>query len=262
MWMVKGCKMARIGFIGTGEIAECMVRGLVGSGHEIYVSERNVERTNALAAAFSEVTVCENQTVLDQSDYVCLCLMKDTALSILPQLSFREDHKIISAMVDVGMDVLPSLCSPASNISITIPLPFIAAGKCPLPVYPDTGTVQEVFGDKNIILSVATEKALNAHFAASALASAIFVQMKTGSDWLGNVTENRPAAEAYVVAMLGGFIGALPTDGNGRLEEALQTLSTEGGLNATLRAHMTDAGVLDTLDQGLDAFKPRLGLMS
>jgi pyrroline-5-carboxylate reductase len=252
--------MARIGFIGTGEIAECMVRGLVGDGHEIYVSERNVERSCTLAAEFTEVAICDNQSVLDQSDYVCLCLMKDTALLVLPELNFRDDHKVISAMVDVGMDALPILCAPAENISITIPLPFITTGRCPLPVYPDTGAVQEVFGDKNIVLPVANEMALNAHFAASALASAMFVQMKTGSEWLGSVTGDKAAAEAYVIAMLGGFIGALPTDGKGRLDQALQALSTEGGLNATLRVHITDAGVLDALHSGLDNFKPRLGL--
>ena len=254
--------MARIGFIGTGEIAECMLRGLIGVGHEIYVSERNAERSSVLAAEFTEVSICDNQSVLDQSDYLCLCLMKDTALAVLPKLNFRDDHKVISAMVDVGMDVLPILCAPAVNLTITIPLPFIATGKCPLPVYPDTGSVQEILGDRNIVLPVANEMALNAHFAASALASAMFVQMKTGSDWLGSVTGDKAGAEAYVIAMLGGFIGALPTDGKGRLAEALQALSTEGGLNAALRAHITDAGVLGTLHGGLDNFKPRLGLKS
>ncbi|UWQ16097.1 hypothetical protein K3556_15805 (plasmid) [Aliiroseovarius sp. M344] len=37
-------------------------------------------------------------------------------------------------------------------------------------------------------------------------------------------------------------------------------LGTEGGLNATLRAHMRDAGALGDLTDGLDALKPRLGL--
>ena len=226
------------------------------------MSECNAERVRILAAAYSEVVIYDNQSVLDRCDYVCLCLMKETALSVMLTLSFRNDHKIISAMVDVDMNTLSKLCAPAQNISITIPLPFIATGKCPLPVYPDTGAVRELFGDKNIVLPVKNEMALNAHFAASALASAIFVQMNSGSEWLGSVTGDKAAAEAYVVAMLGGFIGVLPTDGNGRLEEALEALSTEGGLNATLRAHITDAGVLETLHQGLDGFKPRLGLTS
>ena len=254
--------MARIGFIGTGEIAETMVRGLTGQGHEIYVSERNAERANALAMEFSEVTVADNQTVLDKSDYICLCLMKAAALSVLPMLTFRVDHKIISAMVDVDLKTLSTLCAPATAVDITIPMPFIATTQCPLPVYPDVGAVRDIFADKNIILPVTSEQALNAHFAASALSSALIMQMQAGSEWLGEITGDRAAAEAYVVALFGGFLDGMPVDGQGRFAEALESLSTEGGLNATLRAHMADAAVPDTLRQGLDALKPRLGLSS
>lgn len=252
--------MARIGFVGTGEIAECMVRGLIGLGHKITISERNATRANALANAFDEVTIASNQGVLDQSDYVCLCLMKDAATAVLPELTFRADHKIISVMTDLGVNKLSELCAPATDISITIPMPFIATGKCPLPVYPDTGAVRHIFGDNHIVLPAASEQALNAHFAASALSSAVFLQMKTGSEWLGGVTGDPVAAEAYVVALLSGFTASMPTDGQGRLAEALHSLSTEGGLNATLRAHLENAGTLDTLHAGLDGFKIRLGL--
>lgn len=252
--------MARIGFIGTGEIAEAMVRGLAGQGHEIHVSERNAARASALASEFSDVSVADNQTVLDASDYVCLCLMKDAAQTILPALSYRADHKIISAMVDVDLNDLSTLCAPATAIDITIPMPFIATTQCPLPVYPDAGVVREVFADKNIILPVTSEQALNAHFAASALSSAMLLQMKAGSEWLGEITGDMAAAEAYVVALFSGFLSGMPVDGQNRFAEALESLSTEGGLNATLRTHMADAGVPDTLRRGLDALKPRLGL--
>lgn len=252
--------MARIGFIGTGEIAECMVRGLIGRGHQITISPRNVERAKVLVAAFAEVDIADNQSILNDCDYICLCLMKDAAKAVLPTLRFRSDHKVISAMVDVGLDGLKELCAPAQDISITIPLPFIATGKCPLPVYPDTGAVKDLFAEMNIVLPVASEQALNAHFAASAMASAMLMQMKAGSDWLGQITDNPASAEAYVVALFGGFLSHMPIDGQDRFAEALQALSTEGGLNATLRTHLTDTGVLEALDQGLDNLKPRLGL--
>lgn len=253
--------MAQIGFIGTGEIAEAMVKDLVGQGHIIYVSERSETRSYTLAKAYEDVYVLDNQGVLDQSDYICLCLMKETAEHILPKLRFRRDHKIISVMVDVSYAALTQLCAPATEISITIPLPFIATGQCPLPVFPDTGSVHDLFGGRNIILPVASEKALNAHFAATALASSTFAQMQTVSTWLGSTTGNTKAAEAYVIAMLGGYISSLPTDGQDRLAEALKALATEGGLNATLRAHMEQSSVLDILTDGLNTLKPRLGLM-
>ena len=64
------------------------------------------------------------------------------------------------------------------------------------------------------------------------------------------------------MAMLGGFFSGLPQDGDGRLDDALNALNTEGGLNQTLRKHMEQGGVLDDLTSGLDGFRGRLGLPS
>jgi len=252
--------MASIGFIGTGEIASAMVRGLVDQGHQIIVSARNTKHSAALAGRYQEVSIADNQAVLDASDYVCLALMKEVASEVLPTLDFKSEQRIISVMVDVDLDALQSVCAPASDISITIPLPFIETGKCPLPVYPDTGSVRELYGQRNTILSLDSQVALNAHFAATAMASGMFAQMQTVSSWLGELTGDAKAAEIYVIALLGGYASSLPIDGQHRLSEAIQALSTEGGLNATLRAHLDQAGVQQALLDGLDSFRERLGL--
>ena len=252
--------MAKIGFIGTGEISEAMIHSLGNEGHQIWVSRRSEVRSRELANLYSEITVSENQDVIDNADIVILGLMKNTAEQILPDLSFREDHRIISAMVDVSINNLHMYCSPATVITITIPLPFIATAPCPLPVFPDNGTVDEVFGNKNPILPVKSEKALNAHFAATSMASGLFAQMQTLTNWLGDVIEDQQSAETYVVSMLGGYTSSLPIDGNHRIQDALTSLSTEGGLNATMRQHLEDAGVQATIYEGLDSFRTRLGL--
>ncbi len=82
----------------------------------------------------------------------------------------------------------------------------------------------------------------------------------TTAAWLAELTGSQTGAEAYIVALFAGYLGGMPKDGQGRLLEALQGLSTEGGLNASLRQHMQKAGVLGDLRDGLDAFRPRLGL--
>lgn len=93
--------MARIGFIGAGEIASAMVRGLAGKGHSILVSERNAQTARTLADTFGEVAVEPNQDVLDGSDVVILCLLKPVGEAVLPDLRFRAGHSVISVMVDV-----------------------------------------------------------------------------------------------------------------------------------------------------------------
>lgn len=75
--------MARIGFLGTGEIASQMVRGLAGQGHAIMVSDRNADVARSLADDHIEVSIVSNAEVVGQSDIVILCLMAPVARTVL-----------------------------------------------------------------------------------------------------------------------------------------------------------------------------------
>ena len=246
----------RVGFLGTGEITAAMVRGLKDQGHTILVSPRNAAIAASLAAEVPGVTVAPNDRVVAGSDVIFLCLLARVATEVLTGLPFRADQTVISVMVDAPLATLRLLCAPATDIAITIPLPPIAAGGCPLPVYPACPALDQLFGDRNLILPQPSEQALNAHLGVSALCSPILDQMLTAADWLAGFTGNREAAQAYIALMIRGYLPARPAPGD--LPDALQKLSTEGGLNATLRKAMAPAKA--DLRQGLDAFRPRLGL--
>lgn len=259
--------MARIGFIGTGEIAAAMVAGLAGlvtgperQGHRIYLSERNAKTAAKLAGTYTNVSVHSNQQVLDHCDTLVLCLMAAVADVELPKLAFADRHKVISVMVDVAHATLADLCAPATKIAIAIPLPMIATGGCPLPVYGDAAAVVELFGGNNLILPQASEDALNAHFAACALGSVVLAQMQEAADWLTGITGEPVAAEAYMSRMITGYLNAFSDDKVGQYTDTLNALSAEGGLNATLRAKLEQGGALDDIRTGLDQFRGRLGL--
>lgn len=248
--------MARVGFIGTGEIAALMVQGLAGQGHEIIVSDRNAEVAARLAATVPGVRIAPNAQVVEGADIVILCLLAKVADQALTGLPWRAGQSVISVMVDVGLDRLRRLCAPATDIAITIPLPPIATGGCPLPVYPASAALTQLYGAKNRVFTVRDEVALNAHFGATALCSPFLEQVLTTADWLAEFTGDADQSQAYVRDVLRGY---LPADGqSGHLAAALQSLSTEGGLNATLRAAMKGANA--ELRAGLDGFRGRLGL--
>lgn len=245
----------RLGFLGTGEITAAMVRGLEGQGHSILVSPRNAQVAAALAE-LPGVAIAPNDQVVANSDVVFLCLLARVAEDVLPGLPFRAVQTVISVMVDAPLARLRSLCAPATDIAITIPLPPIAQGGCPLPVYPDSPVLHALFGARNLILPQPSEAALNAHLGASALCSPILDQLLTATDWLAGHTGNRAAAEAHIAAMIRAYLPERAAEGD--LAAALKKLSTEGGLNATLRAAMAPAK--ETLRNGLDGFHTRLGL--
>ena len=86
----------------------------------------------------------------------------------------------------------------------------------------------------------------------------VLAEVATTAEWLAGLTGDAPGAEAYVTALIAGYFRDMRFDGSGEVKTALEALSTEGGLNATLRDHM--AGARETLGEGLDALRPRLGL--
>lgn len=246
----------RLGFIGTGEITAAMVRGLKGQGHTILVSPRNAAVAATLAAEVPGVAIAPNEDVVANSDVVFLCLLARVAREVLPTLPFRADQSVISVMVDAPLATLRSLCAPATDIAITIPLPPITTGGCPLPVYPASPALDTLFGARNLILPQPSEAALNAHLGASALCSPILDQLLTATEWLTDHTGNPAAAEAYIAAMIRGYLPERAQEGD--LATALKKLSTEGGLNATLRAAMAPAK--QSLHHGLTGFHARLDL--
>lgn len=246
----------RLGFIGTGEITAALVRGLKGQGHRILVSPRNATTAATLADEVAGVAIAPNDQVVANSDVVFLCLLARVAEDVLPSLPFRAGQTVISVMVDMPLEKIQRLCAPATDIAITIPLPPIAQGGCPLPVYPASPVLDALYRAQNLILPQPSEAALNAHLGASALCSPILDQLLAATDWLAGHTGNRAAAEAYIAAMIRGYLPERAAEGD--LAEALRKLSTEGGLNATLRSTMAPAK--DALRHGLDGFHARLGL--
>ena len=163
-------------------------------------------------------------------------------------------------MVDVSFSELNILCNPLNKIEITIPLPFIDTGNCPLPCFPTSSIVSDLFGKKNNVFIVNSETGLNAHFAVSAMASVILHQAQISSKWLSHFTNDKNNSKTYVLKMLGEYLISVSENNKIDLHDALDALNTSGGLNQTLRKHMEKSGLSNDLIIGLDNLRERLKL--
>ena len=251
-----------VGFIGTGEIAEALIEGITGQGHKIYVSNRSNLRSQRLSEEYSDVIACENDEVCSSSDIIFICLMASVARNILPNLSFRTNHQIISVMAHINRHELKSYCLPAKNICITIPLPFVAKGGCPLPVYPHSDALSVLYGANNSIIVLESPDHIAPHFVISAMLSPVFSLFDLASKWLGSKTGNDLQSEIYLTHLFKGYLDFMPDSERERFTAALHSLSTEGGLNSTLKAHMQEKGTYSALSDGLTILEKRLGIKS
>lgn len=136
-----------IGIIGTGIIASAIVTGFCNkqTGHRFFLSPRNTQKAAALAAEFSEVTVCtSNKEVADNAEWVFICLHKKD-FGALSELKFKESHKIVNMSAEMRLPDLRDIVGKTELLSHVIPLPFIRAGFGPLLVYPEIKEVGDLF---------------------------------------------------------------------------------------------------------------------
>jgi len=246
-----------IGFLGTGRIAAPMVRALARHGHEIIVSERNRAVSAELASAHDNVSVRGNKDVVASSEVVVICLLPDVAREELARLPFRPDHRVISVMAEFSLDEISRAIGETRELCVTIPMPFVDAGACPLPVFPASPTLEALLGGDNEVIPVAAESAMQPHFAATAVTSTLLKELIVVRDWLGGHTGNPADAEKYIILLEHGYLRALARAGGSGLDDAVGHLATAGGLNAQLLGHMEQAGAMDALLEGLDGLLGR-----
>ncbi len=248
----------KVGFLGTGTIAAAMVQGIANDGHQIWISERNQVISSQLSQQFSVVTVADNQTVVDQADTVIICLLVDTARQILPTLNFRPEQQILSVMVPMALAEVSGLVAPAFAEAIFIPFPFIRQGNSPLLVYPQSNTLETLFGQRNELVILSNETDLQSYLSAQAILLPTIKLLHEATGWLQERVGEDVSAETFIRLLIGGYLTADPLDQPNVLAQALIDLGTEGGLNAQLRDHFAEHGVYEALREGLDAIEKRL----
>ncbi|KIC41506.1 pyrroline-5-carboxylate reductase [Ruegeria sp. ANG-R] len=249
--------MSRIGLIGTGHIAAPIARLMASKGHDIHVTSRNAQISEALKAELG-VGVGTPQEVIDASDIVFLCLRPQIAAEVLQPLTFRAGQQIVSVMAAVSENQLATLCAPASEFVQTIPLGFLQTGGCPLAAYGNSDLLAGLFEPQNPVVKVVDEAALNAHFAICAMVPGILDLMATGAEWLAGQTGDKVGAEFYTTQLMSGFLATMPKGQAGELAKERDALATEGTLSLQMTDTLQSEGAHDALRTALTVISKRL----
>lgn len=236
----------RLGVIGTGTIAAAVVRGIAADGHQITVSERSATHATALASEYENVTVAENQTVLDHSDVVFLGLMIEAVPEILGALTFRTDQRVITFMAGASLAEVNEIVSPATAAAIMMPFPGIAQGGSPIMMQGDAALIAEIFGTRNSIFDLQNAEEMNAYLSAQAVLSPVARMVEEAADWLGHRVSDPAMGEEFLRALVASSLE------NTACTPLIVALNTPGGYNQRLRIHMENDGMRQALVRGLD----------
>jgi len=247
------------GVIGVGSIASAMVRGWCrdDQAQQVLLSPRNPQVAASLAAAYPSVHVAEsNEAVAGESPLVLLCLRPADA-GLLRKLSFRKDASVISVMAGISIRELGELVGPVANIARAIPLPPVAVGRGVTPLYPMIEPARSLFERLGTVVEVADESSFNLFSASSGTVAAYFAYLAQISDWMAAHGIDARAARQYVATLFGELAGSLQ-DEDADFERMAKEHTTPGGINERFRQILTEQGVWDAVEGGLEQIRERL----
>jgi pyrroline-5-carboxylate reductase len=252
----------RLGFLGTGAIAEAVVSGLSGGPQPpaILVSPRNADRSRALAERFQNVAVgADNQAVVDGADMIFIAIRPQQIDAVLGPLRFRPDQRVASFAALYPMRRLEAAVAPvpAASICRVLPLPASALRIGPVAIWPMLPDVAAVLGRVGRIMPVAEEGLLEPIWATTALMAPFYDQLACVADWAVENGVSAELARQYVGEMHEAWVRVALSSGDG-FDRLRDTSQTPGGLNEQALRKLTQSGHTDRLKEVLDRVLDRL----
>ncbi|MEI7639940.1 MAG: pyrroline-5-carboxylate reductase [bacterium] len=131
-------KKKKLGFIGAGNMAEAMIKGLRASkvlkNYEITLSDVNVERLKTVAKKYSVKTSKDNSGLIKNSDIVILAIKPQQIAEVLEaeKNNFSATHLCISILAGVTIQKIQQLIGkkiPVVRVMPNIPV-LVLEGAC------------------------------------------------------------------------------------------------------------------------------------
>lgn len=224
----------------------------------ITLSPRNATVAAQLRGEFRAVRVGgSNQDVLDGSDLILLTLRPQTATQIISELSFRADHRIVSAIAALTRQRLLELVAPARTVVKSIPLPTVAQRRGITALYPSDPEVNGLFDSLGSALPVNEESQFSAMSTATAVVASYAALADITTSWLSAHGLEGLEARNYVNALLAGIVDAADHSTESFAQIA-ESHATKGGLNEQLRVFLEEKGLFASLSDGLDRVMDRV----
>jgi pyrroline-5-carboxylate reductase len=238
----------KLGFIGTGMITSILVTGFLSGDkeYEVFISPRNAERAKALKETFPmKVTIAENnQDVVNQADWLFLCVKPEHAEEAIRPLVFSQYHKVFNLIAGLSHDTLYEWVGTVDLIVHVIPLSFSAKRYGPIVLYPDVPDARELLSYLGEVFGVQNFHEIQILQALTSVQASFYTLLNILVDW--SIEKGLP--QSLAVAYTSSLFNAFSKEIIGIDKEKLFKLSEEmtpKGLNWTIKSKLTDTRALE-----------------
>lgn len=251
-----------LGFVGTGALTSAIVTGLKSvpdNSISIRLSPRNGEIAASLAAQFGDVDVANsNQEVVDESDVIMLAVRPQLAADVLPDLTFRTDHVVISLMATISLEQVEALVAPARQVVKALPMPMVAKRIAPTIVYPPAPIAEEIFGRLGKVIPVNDAAEFDALSVVTAAFATYFRYLDTISNWVTSQGVAEDKVRDYVTGIFKALSHAPGVDPNSSFIHLAQEYATRGGINEQVVRELGERGVFEAFSESLENVHRRI----
>ena len=249
------------GFIGTGNIVSDVITGMNRSKiryKKIIISPRNQKKAKQLKKKFKKITIAkDNQSVINESDWVFLGVLPKVGDKILPKLKFRNKQIIVSFMSTTNLTKLKKLIKTKSIIIRAIPMPPIRLAKGPVAIFPPNKRVKNFFDKIGTTIEIRNEKLSKNFWAISGTMASFYELLNVLSKWLIKKKTNKLDAQKYVT-LLYSALAELALLKSSKPLKNLVDEQTPGGLNWQGVNELRKLGYYRLLEKSLKKIYKRL----
>lgn len=235
----------KIGFLGAGNMAQAIIRGLVSKNvpaSHIYVTNRSPGKPQKLADQFGVQTAASNEQLIEAVDIVVLAVKPQDMIAAIEPLSqfFDPQQIVISLAAGMRMNALEKYLPKPTRLARLMPNTPTHLGKGTMGYLvnapADAGlksTVEDLFATLGTVVPMADEEQLEAFTVASSSGVGfIYELMMYWQDWL--LEHDFDAATARNITVEA-FMGAALMAADGKqvpLEELQNRVASRKGVTA------------------------------
>ena len=252
----------KLGFIGTGKIASSVINGICNSKikfTKIYVSPRNRSIAKKISKKFKKVVIAKNnQSIIDNSNWVFLSITPTVGERIIKDLNFRPTQTIISFISTITLSELKKAIKVKAKIVRAIPLPPISLKKGPVPICPPNKKVKDFFNKIGTTIEIKNEKLSINFWATSGMMAPFYELLRVMSNWLVKRGVKRDNAQKYITSLFLALSEDAVVNSKKDLKYLVKESQTPKGLNEQGVKELTKAGFYKSLEKTLNSIHKRL----
>lgn len=261
----------RLGFIGAGNMAEAIARGVIAAGicrpAQIIAADISSERRDVFSDQLKVRTIEDALSIVTQSDTVLLCVKPQHVAEMLASIRevVAQDHLIISIAAGISTSYIEEALGSAKHIRVVRVMPNtpmlvgkgmsgIAAGRNA--TKEDLLTARRLFESAGAVVEV-NEEQMNAVTALSGSGPAYFFFLVEHMIAAGVEMGLSPEAAHELATQTARGAAEMLCSSSDSPSELRRKVTSPGGTTAAAITHMQEKGMPQTIIDALKAAERR-----